>query len=356
MGGDEFVAVMPEVLSDERLQELHSTIVTQLQGVIEADPRHERIGVSIGAVLVPDEGVSGEELLRSADVALFFAKSRGRGLAVNYEPSMTNEASLLRVLGRELREGIGRGEIVLNHQPIVDAITGEVYGYESLARWYHPTRGLIPPTQFIPIAETSDLIILLGNVVLDQALAELGPLPGMTISVNTTGRHLLSPFFVENVRELLKKHNVAPSRLCLEVTETSLLSDGEKVAAIMADLQKDGIRFAIDDFGAGYSSLGYLLKYKFDILKIDRDFIAALDDKPESSMIVMSVVSLARSLGMRVVGEGVETDAQHRFLASAGCGGLQGYLFGRPAPIAKVLEARNPASDQDSHTPSVAAA
>lgn len=356
MGGDEFVAVMPEILTDARLQEIHKLLLTQLQGTIEPDPRHERIGVSIGAVLVPEEGVVGEELLRLADIALFFAKSRGRGLAISYDPTMKSEASLLRVMERELRDGIGRNEIILNHQPIVDAISGEVYGYESLSRWYHPTRGLISPNEFIPIAESSDLIIHLGNFVLDQALAELGPLPGVTISVNTTGRHLLSPNFVENVRSLLHKHQVEASRLCLEVTETSLLSDGEKVAAIMADLQQDGIRFAIDDFGAGYASLGYLLKFKFDILKIDRDFIAALDDKPESSMIVMSVVSLARSLGMRVVGEGVETGAQHRFLASAGCAGLQGYLFGRPAPIAQVLENRNISGSQKADLISVAAA
>lgn len=332
LGGDEFVAVVPEVLSEVELNRRHGHVQAALRQRISLD-NPTPIGVSIGAAPSTQQTTDGEDLLKMADLAVFSVKAAGRGQAMLYHPDMKRDVAYRRALERELRTAILTQALFVAYQPIVDALSSRVLGYEALVRWRHPTRGIIPPGDFIPIAERSDLIIGLGNFVLDRALAELAGAGESRISVNATGRQLLAPGFVDFVMDALARHHVAPQRLCLELTETSIISDPDSLAAIMAQLQARGIRFAIDDFGAGYSSLTHLLRFKFDVLKIDRGFIMSLDDKPEAPMIVTAVVSLARSLGMQVVGEGIETAAQQRFLASAGCGALQGYLFGRPVPF-----------------------
>lgn len=335
LGGDEFVAILPEILDDGALQRLHFHLHQSLRQRIPMEGLVP-IGVSIGAANSTEEAVDGEDLLKMADLAVYAAKAAGRGVAMAYHPDMRRDIAYRRTLERELRGAILTQELFVAYQPIVQALSGEVIGYEALVRWRHPFRGVIQPGDFIPIAEKSDLIIGLGNFVLDQALAELGSHGNCRISVNTTGRQLLAPGFTDFVMDALARHRVAPARLCFELTETSIISDPDSLATIMKTLQGRGIRFAIDDFGAGYSSLTHLLRFKFDVLKIDRGFIMSLDDKPEAPMIVTSVVSLARSLGMQVVGEGIETPAQQRFLASAGCGALQGYFFGRPVPIGEL--------------------
>lgn len=346
LGGDEFVAIIPGDVTGKALQNLHAHLAEVLRQRISAE-NGVQIGVSIGAAASGEFCGDGEDLLRLADLAVYSAKAAGRGVAMAYDPSMKQEKAYRRNTERELKAALLTGSIFLAHQPIVDALSGNVLGYESLARWQHPVRGVIAPGEFIPIAEQSDLIVSLGRYVLDHALAELGPKDGCRISVNATGRQLLSENFVTTVRELLARHKVEPQRLCLELTETSLITDRDRVAEVMADLQAHGVRFAIDDFGAGYSSLNYLLRFKFDVLKIDRDFILDLDDKPEAPMIVTSIVALARSLGMKVVGEGIETPAQHRFLASAGCTALQGFLFGKPMPIGQLDHARRDLVQRD---------
>jgi diguanylate cyclase (GGDEF)-like protein len=338
MGGDEFVAVVNEILDEDSLQRVYRDVLGRFRERAQRDRFFQRIGVSLGAVHTADHEVGGDELIRMADVALFAAKSRGRGLALLYNPAMRSDEGYTRLLERELRAALLTGELFLEYQPVVDSLSGANLGHEALVRWRHGSRGIISPGQFIPLAEKSDLIIQLGNFVLQRALEELGPVGSGTIAVNVTGRQILSAGFTAHVEACLGRNNVEPARLCLELTETSLVNDADGLVAVMGHLRALGVRFAIDDFGSGYSSLGYLLRFKFDVLKIDKDFISALEDNPESPMIVMSIVSLARSLGMRVVGEGVETPAQHRFLASAGCNALQGFLFGKPAPIAEVVK------------------
>lgn len=351
LGGDAFVALVAGDLTGPPLQTLHSQIAAGLSDNVLADVASAQIGVHIGAVCTAQFPGTCEELLRLADLAVTNAKEQARGSALVYAPSMKEEKLHRRKIEQELALAIDKGELVLHHQPIVDAMTGkEVTGYESLVRWNHPERGLVSPAEFIPVAEQSALIVRLGNYVLDRALRELGPLAPCRISVNATGRQLLSQGFVEHVGELLAWHKVEASRLCLELTETSLIEDGECIARVMTDLRALGVKMAIDDFGVGYSSLSHLLRYKFDVLKIDRDFVVNLDDKPEAPMIVTAVVTLARSLGMQVVGEGIETPAQHRFLASAGCNALQGYLFGRPVPVFNLGPELDLGSDANSTT------
>lgn len=331
LGGDEFVAILPGAMEDEALAALHAELTDSLRERISPDGSIQ-IGVSMGAASSARYPVCGENLLKLADLAVYAAKAAGRGVALAYHPGMKQEKAYRRQIERDLRKALRAEGLTVAHQPVVDALTSEVLGYETLVRWLHPERGYVSPSEFIPIAEQSDLIIEIGAFVLDRALSELGGAGDCRISVNATGRQLLSPDFVDTVQRLLARHNVAPSRLCLELTETSLITEQDRVIDVMNDLKALGVRFAIDDFGVGYSSLNYLLRFKFDVLKIDRDFIAGLDDKPEAPMIVTSIVSLARSLRMQVVGEGIETAAQQRFLASAGCNALQGFLFGRPLP------------------------
>lgn len=335
LGGDEFVAVLPAVIDEAGLQRLHGRAQRALRERVSADGSAS-IGLSIGAACTAPDVADAEALLKMADLAVYSAKARGRGQALFYHPEMKRDVAYRRMLEHELRGAILSQALFVVYQPIVDAISTRVQGYEALVRWQHPVRGVIPPSDFIPIAEMSDLIVGLGNFVLERALSELGSAGTCRISVNATDRQLLAPGFISFVMDMLARHKVAPERLYLELTETSIVSDPDRLAAVMASLQARGVRFAIDDFGAGYSSLTHLLRFKFDVLKIDRGFIMSLDDKPEAPMIVTAIVSLARSLGMQVVGEGIETPAQHRFLASAGCGALQGYLFGRPAPFAQL--------------------
>lgn len=341
LGGDTFVALVPGTLAGQPLANLHARIKSAVRSRISEFQKGASVGVHMGVACSALHANHGEELLRQADLAVSTAKSSASGQPVVYDPSMKEEKVARRLIERELRSAMAEGQITLYHQPIVDALTGQtILGFETLVRWNHPKRGLISPSEFIHIAEQSDLIVQLGNVVLDRALEELAPYGDCRISVNATGRQLLSDNFADYVRSLLARHRVSPSRLCLELTETSLLDEGERVDSVMRDLARDGVQFAIDDFGVGYSSLSYLMNFKFDILKIDRGFIESLDNKPESSMIVTSIVSLARSLGMQVVGEGIERAEQHRFLAASGCTYLQGFLFGRPAPVSAIDPSR----------------
>ncbi len=341
LGGDAFVALLPGTLSVTELEALHAQAKSALRARLSSVQAGASIGVHIGAACSELHGATGEEQLRQADLAVASAKSSASGQAVFYDSSMKEEKIARRLLERELRSAMAEGQIVLYHQPIVDALSGEkIAGFETLVRWNHPTRGMIAPGDFIPVAEQSDLIVQLGNVVLDRALQELAPFGDCRISVNVTARQIFSEGFCDYVRVLLSKYRIAPGRLCLELTETSLLDEGSRIGEVMRELAGNGVKFAIDDFGVGYSSLSYLMNYKFDILKIDRGFIESLDDKPESSMIVTSIVTLARSLGMQVVGEGIETREQHRFLAASGCTFLQGYLFGRPTPVSLIDPSR----------------
>jgi diguanylate cyclase len=335
LGGDEFVAVIPGEIIGKALDNLHMHLSAALRARAFGNGGLQ-VGVSIGASCSTLHPGDGEDLLRLADIAVYAAKAGGRGRALTYQAHMAHEKSYRRTMERELRAALITGELFLAHQPIVDALTSRLLGYESLVRWRHSVRGLVMPSEFVPVAEQSDLIVMIGDFVLNQALIELGPMGDFRISVNVSSRELMKTNFVEKVTEALERHGVSPARLCLEITETSLIDDRDRVVEVMAELRRIGVIFAIDDFGAGYSSLSYLLKFKFDVLKIDRDFIKSLDDNPEAPTIVTSIVSLARSLGMLVTGEGIETPAQQRFLASAGCNALQGYLFGKPQSLAEM--------------------
>jgi EAL domain-containing protein (putative c-di-GMP-specific phosphodiesterase class I) len=292
------------------------------------------VEASAGLSLYPDDAPDADTMLRHADVALHVAKRSHRGAAL-YDPVEDEHTpQRLRMLP-ELARGIDGGELVLHYQPQCE-LTGALRGVEALVRWQHPTRGLLPPGEFIPAAEGTGLIHPLTDVVLDTAIAQARRWHNagapVRIAVNISSRSLLHPGFADGVLSLLHAHRVPAELLCLEITETTIMEDPAQALTVLSRLAAKGIRLSIDDFGTGYSSLAYLKTLPMHELKIDRSFVAALTRSERDRVIVASTVALGRSLGLDVLAEGVEDEATRQSLLDLGCPLAQGFLFGRPAP------------------------
>jgi predicted signal transduction protein with EAL and GGDEF domain len=288
------------------------------------------IGASIGIALIDQRSGDAADIMRYADMALYRAKNEGRNRACIYDSVMDADLSQRKIVEQELRETIENNGLKVHYQPIFNASGEKVVGVEALARWPHPTRGLIPPSEFIPVAEHSGLIIDLGTNVLRRACIDGMAWPGITVSVNVSPLQFRRLDFVSMVERILTETGFDPARLELELTETTLLGNVESAEAAMRRLKALGVKFALDDFGTGYSSLLYLRSFPFDKLKIDRSFVLSIEKAADAAAIVHAVVSLGRGLGMKVTAEGVETAEQHLFLRAAGVHYIQGYRFSRP--------------------------
>jgi EAL domain-containing protein (putative c-di-GMP-specific phosphodiesterase class I) len=283
-----------------------------------------------------------DELLKRADVAMYQAKAAGRNTLRFYDPQMQAAVVARAQLDADLRQGLQRNELLLHYQPVVD-VAGRTTGFEALVRWQHPQRGLVPPGQFIPVAEQTGLILPIGQWVLQTACQQLvawGTQPAArdwTVSVNVSARQFRRSDFVAQVLAVLHDTGADPQRLKLELTESVLLSDVEDAIVKMEALRSAGVRFALDDFGTGYSSLSYLKRLPLDQLKIDSSFVRDALVDPNDAAIIQAIVALGRSLGLAVIAEGVETAAQRDFLARQGCHACQGYYFGRPGPVEALM-------------------
>ncbi|GAA4961823.1 hypothetical protein GCM10023225_01800 [Kineococcus glutinatus] len=291
---------------------------------------------SIGVAVADPGAASAERVLHDADVAVQRAKARGRQRVEVHDPTRTDAGvDRLRLLG-ELRRGIAAGELRLHHQPLVRLADGGLCGVEALVRWQHPVRGLLPPSEFIELAERSGLVRELGAWVLEAAVEQAAAwardaeMPDVEVSVNLSARQLTDPALVGTVTAALARHGLDPRLLVLEVTETALVNDPDVAAAALAALKGLGIGIAVDDFGTGYASLTYLQQFPVDELKIDRSFVSGLGTSDGDSAIVTTCVQLAHAVGVRAVAEGVETQAQRDALRDMGCDVGQGYLFSRP--------------------------
>jgi len=269
-------------------------------------------------------------VMRHADMALYRAKNEGRNRACIYDTAMDDNLLKRKLVENDLRTAIERAELRVAYQPIVNNSGETVVGVEALCRWTHPERGEIAPSEFIPIAEQSGLIIALGEAVLRQACLDGNAWPEITISVNVSPLQFRRPDFVDVVERILAETGFDPTRLELEVTESTLLGNVDTAELAMFRLKALGVRLALDDFGTGYSSLLYLRRFPFDKLKIDRSFVHSIERAADAAAIVHAVVSLGRGLGMKVTAEGVETAEQQLFLRAAGVHMMQGYRFGRP--------------------------
>lgn len=335
LGGDEFAVLQrgPQPQSAERL-------ARRLVEVIGHPPPLEsqsiHVGVSVGIAIAPDHGLDADELMKCADLALYQAKARGRGAYQLFEPEMEEEARSRHALEHDLRGALEASQFHLVFQPQVQLDSTELTGFEALLRWKHPSRGLVSPAEFIPIAEENGLIVPIGEWVLRTACATAASWPDVTVAVNLSPVQFRSRGLVAMVTSALAEAGLPPQRLELEVTETALLDDSEATIGILHQLRALGVRVSLDDFGVGYSSLSYLRKFPFDRIKIDRSFVGTLGESPESVAIVRTIASLGSVLGVETTAEGVETIEQLDFVRECGCTAVQGYYFGKPCPAAEV--------------------
>jgi len=336
LGGDEFAVITAASANHDALQEIASRMIATLCAPYSVSGHTIVIGASIGIAVIDQRAGGSADIMRYADMALYRAKNEGRNRACVYDAVMDADLSQRKLVEQDLRETIANDTLKVLYQPIFNASGEKVVGVEALARWLHPTRGYIPPTEFIPIAEHSGLIIDLGANVLRRACLDGRAWPGITVSVNVSPLQFRRLDFVSVVKRILAETGFDPKRLELELTESTLLGNFESAEAAMLQLKALGVRFALDDFGTGYSSLLYLRRFPFDKLKIDKSFVHSIEKAADAAAIVHAVVSLGRGLGMKVTAEGVETAEQHLFLRAAGVHCMQGFRFGRPTEPAEI--------------------
>jgi EAL domain-containing protein (putative c-di-GMP-specific phosphodiesterase class I) len=316
-----------------------------LEAPVEIDGHEIVTSVSIGIAASTAATESPDTLLRNADAAMYRAKSSGRARAEVFDADMHAQAVARLRLEAELRRALERDEFELHYQPIVCLATGRVAGFEALVRWLHPTRGLVSPGEFVPVAEDSGLILPIGAWVLAAACRQMGAWQAafpaardMTMSVNISARQFAQPDLLERVRGVLRETGLPATSLKLEITESAAMGNVTRTQEILEALRAIGIRFSIDDFGTGYSSLSYLRKFPLQTLKIDRSFIDGMEREQESREIVRGIIALARTLGMDVVAEGTETPGQVDHLRDLACEFGQGYFFQHPANAARITE------------------
>jgi len=329
LGGDEFGLILSEVGDAEE-------VLRRLRDIIEREVEVSGLPLSvessIGYVISPDDGIDVDDLLQHADVAMYVAKAQHVGV-VRYDARHDHYDAVNLGLIAELRRAIDAGELVMHYQPKACLEDGRVEAVEALVRWQHPTLGLLYPDRFIPLCEQTDLIDRLTTHVLRTALTDVRDLGDVSVSVNVSARTLGRGRFAEQVIAVLEELGVPPRRLIVEITETSLLTDPPRAAAVLAQLDAVGVRVSLDDFGIGQTSLGYLSSLPVHELKIDKSFVLDMLANPAHAAIVRSIVDLGHNLNLRVVGEGVETDAVFATLRDAGCDLAQGYLLARPMPV-----------------------
>ena len=334
LGGDEFAVLVAEGGDLAAIEDLARRLILSVNAPIPFGEQRMEVGLSIGIALVPEHGQSGEEVFKRADLALYRAKLEGRNTHRVFESAMDEAVAERRDLECDLREAIEANELTLHYQPQMTTGGRDLVGFEALVRWRHPTRGLVPPSVFVPLAEESGLIMALGEWVLRAACREAASWDRpLKIAVNLSPLQFQQPDLAERVLAILAEARLPPARLELEITESVIINDMARALSILRRLKSFGISIAMDDFGTGYSSLATLQAFPFDKIKIDRSFVGHVEGSPQAAVIVRAVLGLGRSLGMGVVAEGVETSDQMRFLTEEECDEVQGYLVGRPEPI-----------------------
>jgi diguanylate cyclase (GGDEF)-like protein/PAS domain S-box-containing protein len=333
VGGDEFTVISaggPQPASAEALAE---RVLEAMCQEFEIEGHQLRIGLSIGVAIFPTDGMDATALIANADAALSRAKSEGRGMVRFFEADMDKRLRERRALQHDLEGAVARGELMLHYQPQA-TIDGTIVGFEALARWRHPTRGMVPPGVFIPLAEESGLIVPIGEWILREVCNEAASWPRpLQIAVNLSPVQFRHGGLPNLVHTVLLETGLKPGRLELEITEGVLIDDFSRAVSILHRLKALGVRIAMDDFGTGYSSLSYLQSFPFDKIKIDQGFISNLNSSPQAVAIVRAVIAMGRGLNLPVIAEGVESEEQLAFLAREACDEVQGYLIGKPLPI-----------------------
>ena len=342
IGGDEFVALTSNPFMKNEAKSFAARLITEIAKPIEWQDKSLLVGTSVGISVFPVDGLSAEDLLAQADLAMYRAKASGTNTIRLYESSMDDAARKRSILAMDMRQGIERDEFELYYQNQNNSLTRDVIGFEVLLRWHHPERGMVPPMDFIPIAESNGFIHELGDWVLRTACREAASWKNpVKIAVNVAPAQLADPNFPLRVGEILQETGLDASRLDLEITETGIIGDQQHALNIIRQLKKLGVGIAMDDYGTGYSSLSTLQNFPFDKIKIDRAFVDGVTSNKHSAAIVRSTIILAQSLDIPVLAEGVEDEEHMRFLCSEGCLEVQGYLFGKPMPLRDIQHVVN---------------
>ncbi|MGP0095169.1 MAG: putative bifunctional diguanylate cyclase/phosphodiesterase [Xanthobacteraceae bacterium] len=337
MGGDEFAIVQVGLAQPSDATALAERVIQAISNQYNIDGHQVLIGTSVGIALGSTDGTGPEQLMRNADLALYRAKAHGRGTFRFFEPEMDTAMQARRAMEFNLRKALVAGQFDLHYQPIVNLETEQISGFEALIRWRHPEKGMIPPAEFIPLAEEIGFIVPLGEWALREACAAAKRWPEpVGVSVNLSPVQFRNPGLVQVVVSALAAAGLSPQRLDLEITEATLLENDEATLATLYQLKEVGVRISMDDFGTGYSSLSYLQRFPFDKIKIDRSFIKDLGDGASALNIVRAVAAMANGLGMATTAEGVETKEQLEIVRSEGCTEMQGFLFSKPRPAREI--------------------
>ena len=343
IGGDEFVLLV-DACEPADVATLADKLITSINEPFDVVGHDLRVSGSIGIAIYGGREDEQYSLLRNADAAMYHAKASGRNAYCLFEESMNDDAHKHLQVMHDLRIGLDSKQLVLHYQPKFDALSGRMVGAEALLRWNHPSRGLVPPDQFIPLAEKTGLIVPIGEWVLDEACRQMSEWqacgrPDWTIAVNLSAVQFNHPGLVQMVRDALERHGLAPRCLTLEITESTAMRNADASMVILQQLHDSGVRISIDDFGTGYSSLLYLKRLPASELKIDRGFVNDLVNNAEDAAIISAIVALGQTLNLKIVAEGVETREQQEFLTRLGCSSLQGFLLGRPMTPENLIKA-----------------
>jgi diguanylate cyclase (GGDEF)-like protein len=337
LGGDEFAIVQSNVTREAQAAAFADRLLSVLNEPHQLMGHTLSAGASIGIALMPQHGTTADELMKHADIALYRTKAIGRGNYQFFDPAASNEQQTRRRLETDLRQALSQGQFVLHYQPILGAQTKQVRSCEALIRWQHPEYGLIPPNDFIPLAEETGLIVPIGQWVLHRACKDAATWPEeVGVTVNLSASQFSASALDKTVEVALALSRLAAKRLELEITESVLLQDDPTTLAVLHRLRGIGVRIALDDFGTAFASLSYLRSFPFDTIKIDRSFVRDLPKRSDCLAIVEAVAGLARKLNMNSVAEGIETEAQLTAARDSGCDEVQGYLFNRPMPANEI--------------------
>lgn len=336
IGAGEFALLVPDGACDLPVDTFLERLMEQLMEPYQLPSHLQSVNMSMGVVAMPKDGDDPVTLLRRSNLALQQARANGIGNWAVFQPDMGRVADYRQWIEAELHTAFERGDFFIHYQPQFDLLSGRTVGYEALLRWTHPERGPIPPNEFVPIAEETGMIGPIGEWVLRKACADSRDLPeDCFVAVNISPVQFMTRDFMSLVRNVLATTGIAPHRLELEITETAMMQDRDRAAAILNELAEMGISVAVDDFGTGYSNLSYLIDFSFKKLKIDQSFVKRLETDSNSGAVVSTIVGLSRALGVNTIAEGVETEHQATLLKAAGCEVAQGYLYGKPGPLAK---------------------
>lgn len=343
LGGDEFTILLTDIIDSQCVLKVVQRLIESLSHPFQLNSSEVFITVSIGIAICPDDGEDADTVIKNADTAMYDAKNRGKNNFQFFKESMNTRSLKSLTLENDLRKAIERNELLLYYQPRIDVQTGNIVSMEALVRWEKPDEGLVSPAEFIPVAEDTGLIIPMGKWILrtacsqNKAWQESG-LPPICVSVNISGKQFQQDNFIPTILDALKSSYLDPRYLELEITENVLMHNAKITIDMLSTFKKMGIRISMDDFGTGYSSFSYLKRFPLDIIKIDKSFIEDIPENTDTATIVTAILSMAHSLNLTVVGEGVETRQQLDFLRDYECDEVQGFYFSRPLPAKKVTE------------------